>query len=513
MLITITALVPLVGALLMTVLRGGAARGVALVASLVPLVLALLMAAQFTPGDGFQFTAQTLWIPAINAYYAVGLDGIGLSMLILTGILTPLVVAYSFTEHYREDQYGEAAFLGFVLAIEGLSVFVFTATDVLLFYLFFEATLIPMFFLIGGFGGERRRYAAIKFLLYSLASGLIMLAAVIGVYVVSQQGNDAGTFLLRDLMATPIAGSTGRWLFAGFMIAFIVKAPMVPLHTWLPDAAENTTPGGAIMMVAIMDKIGTFGMIRFALGLFPEASAWATQFMIILAVVSVLWGAFAALAQTDLMRFVAYTSVSHFGFIVLGIFAFTPTSFAGSALYMFNHGLSTAALFFVVGYLIRRRGTGDIFAFGGVQQVAPLLAGFLLIAGLSALSLPGLAPFISEFAVIAGTFTVHPWAAGIAAIAMVLSAVYVTRIYRVTMTGQPSSVIISEVPEITQSERWILAPVIALLIFFGLFPAPITSLVNPDAEAAVTAVVSTARVQGSDVAAGAAGTTTEGGAR
>ena len=512
MLITIAALVPLVGALLMTLLRGAAARGVALIASLVPLVLALVMAASFVPGEGFQFVLEALWIPSVNAYYAVGLDGIGLSMLILTGILTPLVVLYSFTEHYREDQYGEPAFLGFVLAVEGLSVFVFTATDVLLFYLFFEATLIPMFFLIGGFGGERRRYAAIKFLLYSLASGLIMLAAVIGVYVVSQQGNDQGTFLLTELMANPIAGSTGRWLFAGFMIAFIVKAPMVPLHTWLPDAAENTTPGGAIMMVAIMDKIGTFGMIRFALGLFPEASAWATRFMIILAVISVLWGALAALAQTDLMRFVAYTSVSHFGFIVLGIFALTPTSFAGSALYMFNHGLSTAALFFVVGFMIRRRGSGDIFTFGGVQQTAPLLAGFLLIAGLSALSLPGLAPFISEFGVIAGTYSVHPWAAGIAAIAMVLSAVYVTRIYRVTMTGQPSTEVIATVPEISQAERWIIAPVVALLIFFGLFPAPITNLVNPDAQASVDAVVSAAAVQGSDAVTPAGDANTQGGA-
>lgn len=486
-LLTSAALVPLAIALLLTVVRGVAARVLAMLASLASLGLAIAMAVLFEPGAGMQFVEQHHWIPQINAYYSLGVDGIGLSLVLLTTILTPIVILYTFTEKFREDQMGERAFLGLVLAVEGLSLFVFSATDVLLFYLFFEATLIPMFFLIGGFGGARKRYAAIKFLLYSLSSGLIMLAAVIGVYVNAQaQGN--GTFLLSDLLNMEVGTSTGRLLFVGFMIAFAVKAPMVPVHTWLPDAAENTTPGGAVMMVAIMDKIGTFGMLRFALGLFPEATKWATPVVVVLAVISVIYGALAALAQDNLMRLVAYTSVSHFGFIVLGIFALTPTSMAGSTLYMFNHGISTAALFLLVGYMIKRRGSADISDFGGVQKVAPVLAGFLLVAGLSALSLPGLAPFVSEFGVIVGTWPVLPWAAGISAIGMVLAALYIMRMYRETMTGEPDEVVVEKMTELSMLERIVIVPLLALLLVFGIYPAPLTNILNPDSEQAVTHV-------------------------
>ena len=487
MLITSAALIPLVGALLLTVVRGVASRVVAMLASLGSLGIAIAMAVLFDPGQGMQFTELHQWIPQIDAYYSLGVDGIGLSLVLLTTILTPLVLLYAFTESFREDQLGERAFLALALAVEGFSLYVFTATDVLLFYLFFEATLIPMFFLIGGFGGARRRYAAIKFLLYSLTSGLVMLAAVIGVYV-NAQNNGHGSFLLSDLMNMSIGTNTERLLFVSFMIAFAVKAPMVPVHTWLPDAAENTTPGGAVMMVSIMDKIGTFGMFRFALGLFPNAADWATPVMIVLAVISIIYGALAALAQENLMRLVAYTSVSHFGFIVLGLFALTPTSVAGANLYMFNHGISTAALFLLVGYLMKRRGSAEIADFGGVQKVAPVLAGFLLIAGLSSLSLPGLAPFVSEFGVLAGTWEKYPWAAGISAIAMVLAALYIMRMYKRTMTGLPSTEVKEKVSELSIAERWIIVPLLALLLVLGVYPTPLTRVLNPDAEQAVTFV-------------------------
>lgn len=487
MLITSAALIPLVGALLLTVIRGVASRVIAMLASVSTLGIAIAMAIMFNSGDGMQFTEQHQWIPQIGAYYSLGVDGIGLTLILLTTILTPLVLLYAFTEHFREDQLGERAFLGLTLAVEGFSLYVFTSTDVLLFYLFFETTLIPMFFLIGGFGGERRRYAAIKFLLYSLTSGLVMLAAVIGLYV-NAHNNGHGTFLLSDLMNMSMGTNTERWLFVGFMIAFAVKAPMFPVHTWLPDAAENTTPGGAVMMVAIMDKIGTFGMFRFCLSLFPKAADWATPVIIVLAVISIIYGALAALAQENMMRLVAYTSVSHFGFIVLGLFALTPTSVAGANLYMFNHGISTAALFLLVGYLIKRRGSTQISDFGGVQKVAPILAGFLLIAGLSSLSLPGLAPFISEFGVIAGTWTKYPWAAGISAIAMVLAGLYIMRMYKRTMTGLPSPTVKEKISELSMAERWIIIPLLALLIVFGVYPTPLTSVLNPDAEQTVSFV-------------------------
>lgn len=483
----VAALAPLLGALLVALTRGKASRIIAIIASLITLGAAVAMAVLFHAGDGMQFTLTVPWIPALKAYFALGVDGLGLSMVILTAILTPLVLFYGMTENYRPDQLGERALLALTLAVEGLAIFVFTATDVLLFYLFFEATLIPMFFLIAGFGGARRRYAALKFLLYSLASGLVMLAAVIGLYVTANSQPGGGSFLLSDLTGLPMGTATERLLFIGFMIAFAVKAPMVPVHTWLPDAAENTTPGSAVMMVAIMDKIGTFGMLRFALGLFPHATQWATPVIVVLGVIAILYGALAALAQDHLMRLVAYTSVSHFGFIIIGIFALTPTSVAGSSLYMFNHGISTAALFLLVGYLMKRRGSGLISDFGGVQKVAPVLAGFLLVAGLSSLSLPGLAPFVSEFGVLAGTWTVLPWIAGFSALGMVLAALYIMRMYKRTMTGEPGEAVRETVTELTMAERAIIVPLLTLLIILGVYPAPLTSILNPDAQDVVTA--------------------------
>ena len=245
-------------------------------------------------------------------------------------------------------------FFALVLAVETCALYLFLATDVFLFYVFFEVILIPMYFLIGGFGpGPRRTYAAAKFLIFGLLGGFVMLASVIGLYVQSAAAGEP-SYLLSTLSALDFGTGTERWLFLGFMFAFAIKAPLVPLHTWLPDAAEQSSPGGATMMVGVMDKIGTFGMIRFCLGLFPEASLWATPVVIVLAVISILYGAILAIGSRDIMRFIAYTSISHFGFIVLGIFAFTSQSLVGSTLYMLNHGLSTAALFIAAGYLIKR---------------------------------------------------------------------------------------------------------------------------------------------------------------
>ena len=270
-------------------------------------------------------------------------------------------------------------FFALVLAVQSCALYLFLATDVFLFYVFFEVILIPMYFLIGGFGpGPRRTYAAAKFLIFGLLGGFVMLASIIGLYVQSARAGEP-SYLLSTLSQLDFATATGRWLFIGFMFAFAIKAPLVPLHTWLPDAAEESTAGGATMMVGVMDKIGTFGMIRFCLGLFPEASQWATPVVLVLATISILYGAILAIGSRDIMRFIAYTSISHFGFIVLGIFAFTSQSLTGSTLYMLNHGMSTAALFVIAGYLdqasrvarhqrVRRRGSGGSSA-GGFAAV------------------------------------------------------------------------------------------------------------------------------------------------
>jgi NADH-quinone oxidoreductase subunit M len=297
------------------------------------------------------------------------------------------------------------------------------------------------------------------------------------------------SYLLSDLTQLDIGTATGRWLFVGFMFAFAIKAPLVPLHTWLPDAAEESSPGGATMMVGVMDKIGTFGMIRFCLGLFPEASQWATPVVLVLATISILYGAVLAIGSRDLMRFIAYTSISHFGFIVLGIFALTTQSLAGSTLYMLNHGLSTAALFIAAGYLIRRGGSRDMHAYGGVQKVAPVLAGVMLFAGLSTLSLPGLSSFVSEFMVLAGTFTRYPGFAIVSTLAIVLAALYILIMYQRTMTGPLNPRLEAEpVDDLSGRERLAVVPLVLLILALGVFPRPMLDAINPAVEATMSLV-------------------------
>ena len=324
-----------------------------------------------------------------------------------------------------------------MLALEGLALGVFAATDVFLFYVLFEATLIPIYFLIGGFGGPRRSYAAVKFLLFSLFGGLLMLASVVGLYVVSA---DAGqpTYLLSELSKVPMDQDTARWLFVGFFVAFAIKAPMVPVHTWLPDAAEEGSPGTSVLLVSILDKIGTFGMIRFCLQLFPEASRWATPVVLVLAVISVLYGALAAIGQKSIPRLIAYTSVSHFGFIVLGIFVLNSEGQSGSMLYMFNHGLVDGRA--VPGHRLPDQvgaGRGSSRTTAVSRRSRRCSPGIFLVAGLSSLSLPGLGPFVSEFLVLLGAFTHDWWWAAAAVIGIVLAALYILLMYQRTMTGVP----------------------------------------------------------------------------
>ena len=514
--LTILAVLPFVGSLALIFLRGTAAKQAALAFSLLTLGVAVFIATQYRTGGGMQFSEQVSWIRPLGAYYALGLDGLGLTLVLLVVIVTPVVIVASWHDLDDDEtaaaaadrqlagqragvggahallsadpaapgaavapKYGAKLFFALVLAVEGCALYLVLATDVFLFYVFFEVILIPMYFLIGGFGGARRAYAASKFLIFGLLGGFVMLASVIGLYVLSARVGPA-TYLLSDLSQLEISTGTGRWLFVGFMFAFAIKAPLVPLHTWLPDAAQESSPGGAVMMVGVMDKIGTFGMIRFCLGLFPEASRWATPVVLVLATLSILYGAILAIGSRDLMRFVAYTSISHFGFIVLGIFAFTTQSLTGSTLYMLNHGLSTAALFLVVGYLIRRRGSRDISDFGGVQKVAPVLAGLMLFAGLSTLSLPGLSSFVSEFMVLAGTFSRHPVYASVSTLGIVLAALYILIMYQRTMTGPVTTQVQATVTsDLNGREKLAMVPLVLLIVVLGFYPKPLLSVIEP----------------------------------
>jgi NADH-quinone oxidoreductase subunit M len=339
--------------------------------------------------------------------------------------------------------------------------------------------LIPVYFMIGSFGGLQRRYAAVKFLIFSLAGGLVMLAGVITLYLHGPKGPTG--FLVDSLVGhTDMSVTTQRLVFLAFFIAFAIKAPMWPVHTWLPDTAEQAPVGTSVLLVGVLDKVGTFGMLTLCLPLFPQASRWAAPVIIALAVVSILYGALLAIGQQDLLRLIAYTSVSHFGFIVLGIFAFTSVSVQGASLYMVNHGLSTGALFLAAGFLIARTGSARIADYGGLQKVVPVLAGTFLVAGLSALSLPGLSTFVSEFLVLVGTFGAHRAAAVVAALGVVLAALYVLIAYQRIFTG-PKRESMASLADLSARERWVIGPLIAAMLVLGFAPAPALGLVRDPA--------------------------------
>lgn len=505
-LLTLTAGLPALGAIATAAVpaaRRGAAKWLALLVSLATLVLAAVVFLRFDPGGArYQLTESHAWIADFGVRYELGVDGIAVALIGLTALLVPFVIAAGWHDadpleeknpnrRWRPTQ----GFFALILLVEAMVIISFEATDVFLFYIFFEAMLIPMYFLIGGFGdrahehGEeeaarQRSYAAVKFLLYNLAGGLIMLAAVIGLYAVTADQLGQGTFSLQEILQARAAGkldmsaTAERALFLGFFFAFAVKAPLFPLHTWLPNAMGEATAPVAVLITAVVDKVGTFAMLRFCLQLFPEASAWATPVVLVLALISIIYGALLAVGQRDIKRLIAYASISHFGFIILGIFALTSQGQGGATLYMVNHGISTAALMLVAGFLISRRGSRLIASYGGVQKVAPVLAGTFLIGGLATLSLPGLAPFVSEFLVLVGTFSRYPVAGIVATAGIVLAALYVLVLYQRTMTG-PVKAEVQGMPDLKVRELAVVAPLIALLIVLGVYPKPLTDVVNP----------------------------------
>ena len=457
------------------------------------------MAVQFKPGGpDFQFTQQVQWIPQFGVHYAVGVDGIALVLILMSVILMPVVILASWNDvEGSSNPRGEVpprrnakTYFALMLVLETMMIGVFAATDVFLFYVFFEAMLIPMYFMIGSFGVGQRQYAAVKFLLYSLLGGLLMLAAVIALYVYSTRGGQPGTFLfiqLRQLTISPVAQ---RWLFLGFFIAFAIKAPLWPFHTWLPDAATAAQPGAAVLLVGVLDKVGTFGMIRYCLELFPSAAHYFTPLIIALAVVGILYGAIVAIGQRDLKRLIAYTSVSHMGLITLGIFVMTSQGQAGATLYMVNHGFATGALFILAGFMMTRRRSSLIADYGGVQSVAPVLAGLFLIAGLAGLALPGLSTFVSEFLVLVGTFTRYEAAAILATVGIILAAIYILWMYQRTMTG-PVSDDVAGMGDLRARELWAVGPLIALIVVLGVYPQPVLNVINPAVHQTLVQVHST----------------------
>ena len=490
--LSILTIAPLVGALVVAFIprsKGRQAKIVALVWSLAVLVLSVLMWIAFeVGGDRFQFRESYPWIPSWDARFTFAADGIALVMLMLIAVLVPLVILASWHDAEHTNR-SVPTYFALLLALECTMIGVFAAADIFLFYVFFEVMLVPMYFIIGSYGGQRRQYAAVKFFLYSLVGGLFMLAAVIGLWVVGGR-----TFDWQTLVGADLNTNTARWLFLGFFIAFAIKAPLFPFHTWLPDAGGAAPAGAAALLVGVLDKVGTFGILRYCLPLFPEASRWFAPAAIALAVIGILYAALLAVGQNDLKRLVSYTSIAHFGFIGIGIFAFTTQGGTGSVLYMVNHGLATGLLFLVVGMFVARRGSALVSDFGGAGKIVPLLAGVLLFAGLASLALPGTAPFVSEFLVLIGTFTVHKAWAVVATAGIILAAAYVLWMVQRTTQGTLNPVL-NEVPamqrDITLREKVVVAPLVALLIIFGFYPKPVTDVINPAVQATMQDVGTT----------------------
>ena len=482
--LSVLTVAPLVGALVVAFLprrRPELAKQVAFGWSLAVLALAVFMWFSFSAGgDRFQFHESYPWIPAWGVNFTFAADGIALVMLMLIAVLVPLVILASWHDADRSKR-SVPVYFALLLVLETTMIGVFAAADIFLFYVFFEVMLVPMYFLIGSFGGHQRQYAAVKFFLYSLVGGLFMLAAVIGLWVVG--GN---TFDWAKLTEIDMQTGVGRWLFLGFFIAFAIKAPFFPFHTWLPDAGGPAPAGAAALLVGVLDKVGTFGILRYCLPLFPEASRWFAPYAIALALVGIIYAALVAIGQNDLKRLVSYTSIAHFGFIGIGIFAFTTQAGTGAVLYMLNHGLATGLLFLVVGMLVARRGSALISDFGGAGKLLPLLAGVFFFAGLASLALPGTAPFVSEFLVLIGTFTVNKPVAVIATLGIILAAAYVLWMVQRTTQGtlNPALPQIEAMKkDLSLREKAVVAPLIALILLFGFYPQPVLDVINPAVEA------------------------------
>ncbi|MHA7653852.1 NADH-quinone oxidoreductase subunit M [Mycobacterium sp. ML4] len=474
MILTVLWLTPLAGAMLVAAVPAGrpaAAKYTALGISAGVLLVVGVLVVRFDPADPqYQLVESHSWIKSFGAGYIVGIDGVAMVLVLLTTVLMPLLLLAGWNDVCRPSMY-----LALMLVIESMMLVALVALDVLLFFVFFEAMLVPMYFLIGRYGGVGAPRAALKFLLYSLSGGLLMLAALIGLNLT------IGTFDSRTIAAAMASGQIAadpnvmHLLFLGFLLAFAVKAPLWPLHTWLPGVAAEATPVTAVLMMAVVDKIGTFGMLRYCLRLFPDSAVLFRPFVIALAVIGIIYGALVAIGQSDIMRVIAYTSISHFGFIVLGIFAMTSQGQSGATLYMVNHGLATAALFLIAGFLVSRSGTRLIADYGGVQQVAPVLAGTFLVAGMASLALPGLAPFVSELLVLIGTFARYPVFAVLAVTGLVLSAIYILWLYQRVMTGPRRG----DMRDLVPREMTVIMPLLAMLIVLGVYPKPALDVIDP----------------------------------
>jgi len=479
--LTMLILAPAVGSLAVAVLskrRPEFVKLVAILSSVFTGALGVWMLASFhTAEQGFQLTSKHEWIEAWGISWHLGVDGISLFLVVLTGVLFPLAIVGADPHH------DEKPYLAWLLLLEAGVMGSFLSLDLFLFFIFFEIVLVPMYFLIGGWGYDKRIYAATKFFLYTMFGSAFMLVGIIATVLLAKDDLGKITFDLVELAeGANFAASTGRWLFFAFAIAFAVKVPLFPLHTWLPDAHTQSPTAGSVVLAGVMLKLGTYGLLRFGVYLFPSAAYSTRAIFLTLAVIGIIYGAIAATMQKDLKRLVAYSSIAHLGFIVLGAFAFTSQSITGSVLQMVNHGVSTGALFLLVGMIYERRHTRQISELKGLQKVAPIFAGVFTLVMLSSIGVPGLNGFVGEFLVLIGSFTTARWWTVVAASGVILAALYLLWAYQRVFHGEPDDANKS-FPELKIKEALVLAPFAAAIIFCGIYPKPMLDRIEPSVEA------------------------------
>ncbi len=432
---------------------------------------------------GFQFVFDRAWIPSIGARFNIGIDGISLFLVLLTTLLVPISLMASWNSIKGRVH----EFLVFMLLLETGIIGVFVARDLFLFYVFWEFQLIPMYFLIGMWGGENRIYATIKFVLYTLVGSLLMLVAILWLW------NSAGrTFDIATLSTRSIAEPTQIWLFLAFALAFAIKVPLFPLHTWLPDAHTEAPTAGSVILAGVLLKMGTYGFLRFCFPMFPNASHQFAPLFVTLAVIGIVYGAIVAAVQPDMKRLVAYSSVSHLGFVMLGLFAFNSIAWQGALMQMVNHGISTGALFLLVGLIYDQRHTRLIRDYGGIAKVVPALHVVFLVAVLSSVGLPGLNGFVGEFTILVGAYQSHPVATIIATTGVILAAVYLLWMFQRVMHGPITHEENRGLKDMTRSQWAYLAPLLALMVWFGVAP----NTVFHKTESSINAVLNTMNQRG-----------------
>jgi NADH-quinone oxidoreductase subunit M len=480
-LLTLLIAIPVIGALLTAVLperNDKLVRTVGIGASIITGLLSVFLLLAFSRGNGnFQFVAQHPWIKDFGISWKLGVDGISLFLVVLSGLMFPIALLFQQPKENRK------AYYAWMLLLEAGCIGSFLALDLFLFFVFFEAVLVPMYFLIAGWGYARRGYAALKFFLYTLAGSAFLFVGMLALVLISAHNNHGNvTFDIVALQQHPgISATEARWLFFAFALAFAVKIPIFPVHTWLPDTYEQSPIAGVVISAAVMVKLGTYGLVRFGLFLFPKAAHDMAPLLLTLALIGMIYGAVIAAVNKDLKRLLAYSSLSHLGFIVLGTFAFSSEGLSGAVLQMINHGLSTGALFLIVGMIYARRGTSEISQLRGLQKAAPVMAAVMTVAVMSSIGVPGLNGFVGEFLVLLGTFVTHRWWAVVGTSAVVLAAVYLLWAYQQVFHGEPDGEN-AKINDLTHRERWLIAPLIVLIVFLGVFPKPVLQRIEPSVD-------------------------------